>query len=130
MTTTLKRFRLAAAIGLFLLPVANAYAHDAAKGPNGGTMVQVDDRHLELTSTSEALTVFVTDAKHDPVSTAGSTGRAIAQADGKTATIALTPAAPNVLTGKPETPLASGARVVVIVTLSGGTSIQARFVVP
>jgi hypothetical protein len=130
MTTTLKRFRLAAIIGMTLLPFVGADAHDSAKGPNGGAMVQVDDKHLELTATSEALSVYVTDAKHDPVSTAGGTGRAIVQADGKTATIALAPVAPNVLAGKPEATFPKGTIVVVTATLPGGASVQSRFVVP
>jgi hypothetical protein len=130
MTNTLKHLRLASVIGLLLLPVSHVQAHDAASGPNGGTMVLVDDKHLELAKTGEALTVYVTDAKHDTVSTVGGTGRAIMQADGKTATMVLVPSAPNGLTGKTDAPLSKGTRVVITATLHDGTNVQARFVIP
>jgi hypothetical protein len=92
-------------------------------------MVQIDDKHLELASTNNALTVYITDAKHEPISTVGASGRAIVQADGKTATVTLTPTAPNALTGISEAPLPNGARVVVTATLQGSI-VQARFEVP
>lgn len=130
MKTTLKRTLFAAIVGLALLPMSGAHAHDSAKGPNGGAMVQIDDKHLEFVSNSDALTLYLTDAKHDPVATAGASGRAVLLVDGKTSTIALVPTVPNLLTGKPEALLPKGARVVVSASLPGGTNVQARFVVP
>lgn len=130
MTMNFNFIQLAAIIGLTLLPMSAASAHDAASGPNGGTMVQLDDKHLELTTTNEALVVYVTDTKHDPIATVGATGRAIVQADGKTTTVALAPTAPNILTGKPEAPLAKGTRIVVTAIMPSGANMQARFVIP
>ena len=127
---TLKQTRLAAIATLsVLLTFSAAQAHDTAKGPNGGAMVQADDKHLEFTVSDLALTVYVSDAKHDTIVTAGATGRAIVQADGKTATVSLAPLEPNALNGKLDAPLGKGARVVVTATLVDGTNVQARFVV-
>lgn len=115
--------------GLFTAPFG-ATAHDAAKGPHGGPMVTVGDRHLEMTVGASGLTVYVSDARHQSIATAGTTGRAVIQSGGKTATVALQPGDVNRLEGKTEGPLANGARVVVSLTLAGGETVQARFVAP
>jgi hypothetical protein len=123
--------RMAAiAVLTLLLPVSAALAHSAAKGPNGGALVQVDDKHLELLATQQGLTVYISDIKHEPITTVGASGRAIVQADGKTATLTLTASGPNSLSGKSEAPLGKDTRVVVTAILAGGTNLQARFVLP
>ena len=119
-----------ALIAIMLALALPARAHDAAKGPNGGPIATVENWHLELTTSDRELVVHVSDAKHEPIATAGATGRAIVQMDGKTATITLTPSAANRLTGQADTPIAAGTRVVVSATLAGAASLQARFVVP
>jgi hypothetical protein len=109
---------------------AAAVAHDVEKGPNGGPIATVQDKHLELTTTGGVVSVYVTDAKHEPIATAGAAGRAVVQIGGKTSTIALASEDGSRLIGKPESPIAKGARIVVSVTLAGGSAIQARFVAP
>jgi hypothetical protein len=52
----------------------------------------------------------------------------IVQDSGKTATVALQPAAPNRLIGTLAQPLSKGARVVVSATMADGHAVQARFV--
>ncbi len=110
---------------------ATVLAHDAGKGPNGGVeVVTADVKHLELVSKQGQIIVYIANAKHEPISTSGGSGRAIVQKDGKTVMIDLVPAEPNLLTGKSETPLVKGTRVVVSATLAGGVAIQSRFVMP
>lgn len=130
MMMTLKHAALMAVIGLTLLPAPVVHAHDAAAGPNGGTMVQVDDKHLEFVTAPQMLTVYLTDSKHGPIATAGASARAIAQVAGNPVTLVLTPAAINTFSGNLDTPLPKGTRVVVTATLGGGANVQARFVVP
>lgn len=120
----------ATAIALTLLLAAMpARAHDDEKGPNGGPMVTVEDKHLEFVAKGADITVYVSDKKHDPIAMAGGSGRAIVQASGKTTTVALTPGEGNRLVGKAGAAVASGARVVVSATLPGGAAVQGRFVV-
>lgn len=108
---------------------ATVLAHSAGKGPNGGVeVVTADVKHLELVSKQGQIIVYIADAKHEPISTSGGSGRAIVQKDGKTLMIDLVPAEPNLLTGKSEAPLVKGTRVVVSATLAGGVAIQSRFV--
>ena len=128
--TTVFRLTAATAIALALLLAAMpARAHDDEKGPNGGPMVTVEDKHLEFVAKGAEIIVYVSDKKHEPLATAGGSGRAIVQMSGKTTTVPLTPGEGNRLVGKADTAIASGARVVVSATLPGGAAVQARFTV-
>ncbi len=128
--TRVLRHATATALALTLIMAAPpARAHDIEKGPNGGPMVTVDDKHLEFVAKGAEIVVYVSDKKHDPIAMAGGSGRAIVQASGKTATIALVPGEGNRLVGKADSAVAAGARVVVSATLPGGAAVQARFVV-
>jgi hypothetical protein len=106
-----------------------AWAHEIAKGPNGGPVVDSAGHHIEMVAKGTDLVLFLTDAADKPLTAAGSkNARAIVQDGGKTATVALSPAEPNRLVGSLSQPLGSGARVVVSVTMADGHSVQARFV--
>jgi len=108
----------------------SALAHDAPKGPNGGPMVTVQDKHAELTVSATDIGVHLTDAKHEPIATVNASGRAVIQMDGKTTLVPLVAGPQGQLVGKVSAPIATGARVVVSATLPDGSSLQARFVVP
>ncbi len=129
MTTVLRLTAAMACALTVLLAAIPAHAHDEEKGPNGGPMVTVEDKHLEFVAKGVEIIVYVSDKKHDPIAMAGGSGRAIVQASGKTTTVALTPGDGNRLVGKAEAAVASGARVVVSATLPGGAAVQARFTV-
>lgn len=122
--TCTSTFVLALCIALSL-PAA---AHDAEKGPHGGQQVSVQDKHVELSTSGAEIAVYLTDAKHEPLSLTGATGKAIVQMGGKTSTVDLVAAGGNRLAGKAEAPIAKGARIVVSASLAGGVSLQARFV--
>lgn len=117
------------ALSLAPLVALPAASHEAEKGPNGGPMVSVEDKHVELVSNGADIAVYITDAGHQPLPAAGASGRAVIQAEGKTGTVALQPGEGNRLVGKAETPITPGARVVVSASLASGKSLQARFVV-
>jgi hypothetical protein len=118
------------ALALVALPLA-AGAHDKAKGPNGGPVVDSAGHHLEFVAQGTELVIYLSDESEAPIPAAGSrNARAIVQDGGKTATVPLRPAEPNRLVGALPAPLSKGARVVVSATLADGHAVQARFVAP
>jgi hypothetical protein len=122
----MKHLVLALALGLAPLP---ALAHDMAKGPNGGPVVDVAGHHVEMVANGTELVLFLSDEADKPLASAGTrNARAIVQDGGKTTTVALRPAEPNRLVGALAQPLGKGARVVVSATMADGHAIQARFV--
>jgi hypothetical protein len=123
-------FTLVLAAVLGLAAVSGAYAHETAKGPNGGAVVDVDGHHVEFVPSATAVTFYLTGEADAPMASAGAKVRAITQGAGKTAQIDLKPVEPNKLVGKLTAPLAKGAKVVVTGALSDGHSLQAKFVMP
>lgn len=120
----LKRITLATMLGL----AYTASAHELAKGPNGGPLVDVAGHHIEMVAKGTELVIILTDAADRPLSSAGAkAARAIVQDAGKTATVALAPVEPNRLVGTLAQPLGSAARVVISATLADGHALQARF---
>lgn len=115
---------------LLLALVQPGAAHDMATGPHGGQVVDVKGHHVEFTVKDTAITVYLTDDKDAPIASAGAEARAVVQDAGKSASINLAPADPNLLTGTLASPLAAGAKVVIAGKLSDGHEILARFVTP
>ena len=116
------------ALAIAVSPLAAA-AHEMAKGPNGGPVVDSAGHHVELVAKGSELVLFLTEADDKPLASAGTkNARAIVQDGGRTATVPLQPAEPNRLVGSLAQPLASGARVVVSATMADGHAVQARFV--
>lgn len=106
-----------------------ASAHEVAKGPNGGPVVDSSGHHVEMVAKGSELVLFLTEADDKPLASANSkNARAIVQDGGQTATIPLRPAEPNKLVGTLAQPLGAGARVVVSATMADGHTVQARFV--
>lgn len=116
------------ALTIAAAPLA-APAHEMAKGPNGGPVVDSAGHHVEMVVKGSELVLFLTEADDKPLASAGTkSARAIVQDGGKTATVPLQPAEPNKLVGALQQPLGSGARVVVSATMADGHAVQARFV--
>lgn len=122
----MKHLILALAITASPLAVS---AHEFAKGPNGGPVVDSAGHHVEMVAKGGELVLFLTEADDKPLVSSGTkNARAVVQDGGKTATIPLQPAEPNRLVGSLPQPLGSGARVVVSATMADGHTVQARFV--
>lgn len=119
---------VAAVLGLATISGANA--HETAKGPNGGAVVDVAGHHVEFVPSAGELTFYLTGEKDAPISSAGAKAKAIVQDNGKTAQIDLVAVEPNKLVGKLGAPLSSGAKVVVAGSLADGHGLQARFEIP
>ena len=103
--------------GLFAVLIAvTAVVNDAEaqskKGPNGGMTVTTSGHPIEFVLRGQELVFYLGDDDGSPLQTKGMTGRATIQDGGKTATVTLQPAAPNMMTGKVQAPLGAKARVV------------------
>ncbi len=110
------------------LPLA-ALAHGAAKEPNGGLVFDAAGHHVEMVAKGTDLVLYLTEGDDKPLASADAkNARAIVQDGGKTTTVQLSPAEPNKLVGALPSPLGSGARIVVSVTMADGHAVQARFV--
>jgi hypothetical protein len=110
-----------------LILVANADAQ--TKGPNGGIVVKADDHPIEFVVRDQEILFYVGDDDGKPLPTKGLKARAVVQDGGKTTTITLSPAEPNMFVGKLAAPLGAKARVVFSSSVHGH-SLQARFVAP
>ncbi len=120
--------RLVLALAIAAWPMV-ALAHEVAKGPNGGPVIDSAGHHVEMVAKGTELVLFLTEADDKPLASAGTkNARAIVQDGGKTATVPLQPAEPNKLVGALTQPLAPGVRVVVSATMADGHTVQARFV--
>jgi hypothetical protein len=82
------------------------------KGANGGLVVASQGHPIEFVLKGQDLTFYLSDDDGSPLPTKDMQGRATVQDGGKTATIPLQPAAPNMMVGKAEAALGSKARVV------------------
>jgi hypothetical protein len=82
------------------------------KGPNGGLVVTSQEHPVEFVLKGQELIFYVSDHDGSSLSTKDMRGRATVQDGGKTTTVPLEPAAPNMMVGKLQAPLGSKARVV------------------
>lgn len=127
-----KRFLILAmlAVALSASPIVRANAHETAKGPHGGPVVDAAGHHVEFVPSATELTFYLSGNNDEPIASTAAKMKAITQVAGKTAQLELTPVEPNKLVAAITGPLAAGAKVVMSGTLSDGHSLQARFVVP
>jgi hypothetical protein len=116
---------LVMAVFALMLP---GYAAAQGKGPNGGTVVTVEDHPVEFVTRGQEIAFYIGNHDGKPLATKGLQARALVQDGGKTTTVALVSQEPNALVGKLAAPLGKGARIV-LSTRVDGHALQARFVV-
>jgi hypothetical protein len=97
------------------------------KGANGGTVVTSQGHPIEFVLKGQELVFYVGDDDGSPLPTKDMRGRATVQDGGKTTTVPLEPATPNMMVGKLQAPLGSKARVVFSAN-HHGHSLTARYV--
>jgi hypothetical protein len=97
------------------------------KGANGGTVVTSQGHPIEFVLKGQELVFYVGDDDGSPLPTKDMRARATVQDGGKTTTVPLEPAAPNMMVGKLQVPLGPKARVVFSSNLHGH-SLTARYV--
>jgi hypothetical protein len=118
--------------GLFALLIAMTATASIAqaplkKGPNGGMVVTSQEHPIEFVLKGLELIFYVRDHDGSSLSTKDVRGRATVQEGGKTTTVPLEPAAPNMMVGKLQAALGSKARVVFSANLHGH-ALTARYV--
>ena len=118
--------------GLFALLIAMAATVSLAqtqpkKGANGGMIVTSQGHPIEFVVKGQDLVFYINDDDGSPLPTKEMRGRATVQDGGKTTTVPLEPAAPNMMVGKLQAPLGSKARVVFSANLHGH-ALTARYV--
>jgi hypothetical protein len=117
-------------VGLLMATAAGglAFAQAKKKGPNGGSMTESEGHTIEFVNKGSELVFYLGDHDGGALPTKGIKGRAIVQEGGKTKTIQLAPATPNLLVGKLEAPLAPKTRVAFSAAVDDH-NLQGRFVV-
>ena len=126
----MNRFRIIAALALALLFAVPtlSFAHEAAKGRNGGLRVDAGKYHTEiLANGTTTVAVFLSDADDKPIPAAGFKGTAILVIDGKTQRISLEPADGSRLAGTSPVAVQAGVKGVVQLTAPDGTTAQGKF---
>ena len=115
-------------LALSLLALASVtFADEQSKGPNGGQIKDAGKHHLELVVKENALTVYVTDGKHQKFATKGASGTATVLAGKNTANVKLEPSGENALAGSGRFESTPDMKIVVSLTLPGENPVQARF---
>ncbi len=110
------------------LTPTSARAHGAHEPLHGGIVQVVGDTVVELVTKGQDAYVYV--VEHDSeFSSSGSTGKLTVLKNGATTTAALTADGTNRFIAR-GAGIGSGARVIVALTMAGGTKLSARFAVP
>lgn len=111
-----------------IIATSNNVQAQSKKGPNGGTIVSSQGHPIEFVlKGGQELVFYLGDDDGSPLPTKGVRGRATIQEGGKTVTVSLTAAPPNMLVGKAPAPIGSKARVAFSASLHGH-SLTARYV--
>jgi hypothetical protein len=110
-----------------LIVALPAFAHDVAKGPHGGRVVEAGDYHVELVARESIVEVFLTDASEKPVPPTGFKAVAILVFGGKSARVMLEPTDNTRLSGKSAVSVPAETKCVVQLTTPGGKTAQAKF---
>jgi hypothetical protein len=111
-----------------IVPLGHA---QSSKGPNGGIVATSQGHPIELVIKEHEIVFYLRDDDGSALPTKDMHGRATIQDAGKTITVTLEPAAPNMLTGKLEAPVAAKARVVFSANFRRGAhthTLTARYV--
>lgn len=98
------------------------------KGSNGGPVVKSQGHPIEFVRKGTDIVFYVGDDDGSPLSTKDMRGRATVQDGGKTITVPLAPASPNLMKGRLQTELSPKAIVVFSASLHGH-SLTARYTV-
>jgi hypothetical protein len=115
------------ALLIVMTATANIAHAQQKKGANGGMVVTSQGHPIEFMVKGQDLVFYINDDDGSPLSTKEMRGRATVQDGGKTTTVPLEPAAPNMMVGKLQAPLGSKARVVFSANLHGH-ALTARYV--
>lgn len=116
------------ALGICMLIISPAFAHEPRPGPNGGLMVDAGNYHTELIlEGSENVTLLLFDANDQPVESAGFKANAILIINGKAVRFSLQPADGQTMLGKAPSAVEPGVKGAIQITLPDGSAVQAKY---
>ncbi len=111
-----------------LMAAPAAFAHEAAKGKNGGLRVDAGKYHAELVvDGTPTVAVLLSDADDKPIPAAGFKANAILVIDGKSQRFELVPAEGSKLTGTAPAAVKPGTKGAIQITAPDGTTAQAKY---
>lgn len=114
------------AVVVVLAAMPGVAAAEAKKGSNGGPVVKSEGHPIEFVRNGLDVTFYVGDDDGSPLSTKDMKGRATVQDAGKTITVPLSPASPNLMRGKLSTELSPKA-IIVFSANDHGHTLTARY---
>lgn len=121
------RFAILSLVAVLVAAPA-AFAHEAAKGKNGGLRVDAGKYHAELVvDGTPAVAVFLSDADDKPIPAAGFKANAILVIDGRSQRFELVPAEGSKLTGTAPAAVNAGVKGAIQITAPDGTTAQAKY---
>lgn len=124
LTRTIRTLVLTLALAL----PSGAFAHEPAKGVNGGLRVDAGKYHTELVvDGTTKVTLFLSDAEDKPVPAAGFKAQAIFIIDGKSQRFPLELVDGARLVGTAPAPVSAGVKGVVQLTTPDGATVQGKF---
>ena len=124
----MKFARSLTAAALALVLATPLWAHEAAKGRNGGWRVDAGKYHTELVvDGSTTVVVYLSDIADKPIAAAGFKATAILIVDGKSQRVELTAGEESKLVGTATAPVKPGVKGVVRLTAPDGGTAQGKF---
>jgi hypothetical protein len=124
----MNRRMILAALPLALATPALAQQRER-RGPNGGLLAGSDGHEVELVASGSAIRVYLVNHGRIAPPRTGATARLVIQ-EGQASRTANLTASGDGFSATLETPIASGARVVVTGRMPDGHTVQARYVMP
>lgn len=124
----MNRRMILAALPLALATPALAQQRER-RGPNGGLLAGSDGHDVELVASGSAIRVYLVNHGRIAPPRTGATARLVIQ-EGQASRTANLTASGDGFSATLETPIASGARVVVTGRMPDGHTVQARYVMP
>lgn len=116
------------ALSLVLMTSFAAFAHETAKGRNGGLRVDAGKYHTELlVDGTNNVAVFLSDADDKPIPAKGFKANAILVIGGKSQRFPLTPAEGSKLVGTAPAPVKPGVKGAIQLSAPDGATAQAKF---
>jgi hypothetical protein len=112
---------------VLLLTASPVFAHDVAKGPHGGPVVEAGSHHLELVAKGNGVEVFITDHNDKQMASTGFKGVAILTISGKAERIVLESTDASRLNGMSPVAISEEVKGVVQLTTPDGKTAQGRF---
>ena len=109
-----------------MIAISGVAAAQPTKGSNGGAVVKSEGHPIEFVRNGLDITFYVGDHDGSPVPTREMKGRATIQDSGKTVTVPLSPASPNLMRGKLQAELSPKA-ISVFSASTHGHSLTARY---